>query len=103
MIDLVLPVYNEAHVLDNSVRALIAASEDWNFSWRILIVDNASIDGTDEVGRRLEREFDSVAFVRLPIKGRDTRFEWPGLRPTPSFRCTWISTCRPTSPRSHSR
>ena len=75
-IDLVLPVYNEAHVLEGSVRALIEASSNWNFPWRILIMDNASIDGTDEVGKRLESQLDCVRFVRLPIKGRGHALRW---------------------------
>jgi len=70
-VDLVVPVYNEAHVLEATVNRLLKASANWNrFPWRILIVDNASIDGTDEVGRQLMANHAEVTFERLESKGR---------------------------------
>ena len=54
LVEFVLPVYNEAHVLATSVERLMAAAAEWSdFSWRIWIVDNASVDGTSLEGERL--------------------------------------------------
>jgi len=70
-VDLVIPVYNEAHVLESTVRRLLDEAGKWQgFNWRILIVDNASIDGTDTVGHRLMADHPEVVFERLEIKGR---------------------------------
>ena len=71
LVDLVIPVYNEAHVLEDSVRRLASAAADFrDFRWRIVVVDNGSTDGTDTVGRRLAGQLDCVRFVRLDPKGR---------------------------------
>lgn len=71
VVEVTIPVYNEAHVLRTSIerlhRFLLA---DFPFSWRIAIVDNASTDGTDDVARELEAELDGVRLHRLERKGR---------------------------------
>jgi glycosyltransferase involved in cell wall biosynthesis len=70
-VDLVLPVYNEAHVLEGSVARLseaLSAVED--FAWRIVVVDNGSTDDTAAVGRRLAERLESVRLLHLDEKGR---------------------------------
>lgn len=70
-VDIILPVYNEAHVLERSVRALHAFLTDHlGHEWRILIADNGSTDGTAEVGKRLEAALPDVAVMRIPEAGR---------------------------------
>ncbi|MBN2473984.1 MAG: glycosyltransferase [Pirellulales bacterium] len=71
MVDLVLPVYNEAHVLEHSVHRLAAAvAGPLGLDWRILVVDNGSTDGTSAIGGRLAGQFDHVQFLHLDEKGR---------------------------------
>jgi glycosyltransferase involved in cell wall biosynthesis len=71
LIDLVIPVYNEAHVLEDSVGRLRAAMErDADFPWRIVVVDNGSNDGTGDVGRNLEKTLDRFLYIHLDQKGR---------------------------------
>lgn len=70
-VDVVIPVLNEAHVLAKSVatvRGFLNSAVTWQ--WRIVIVDNGSTDGTDDVGRQLSREYPDVQFVQLPQRGR---------------------------------
>lgn len=70
-VDAVLPVYNEAHVLEASVerlRAFLLAHAD--FAWRIVIADNASTDGTLDVAKRLAGRYRDVAVLHIPEKGR---------------------------------
>ncbi len=71
-LDIVLPVYNEEHVLADSVRKLRAYlnENDFPYSWRIVIADNASTDGTLAAGRTLEDLFEDVSVIHLPQKGR---------------------------------
>ena len=78
-VDVVIPVLNEAHVLEQSVatvRAFLTANAPWR--WRVLIVDNGSTDGTDGVGRRLEATHADVRFLQLPQRGRGRalRYAW---------------------------
>jgi len=57
LVDLVIPVYNEAHVLEGSLRRLLThMAYCRDFQWRILLVNNGSIDNTGEIARRLGDE-----------------------------------------------
>jgi putative flippase GtrA len=70
-VEVVVPVYNEAHVLEASIRTLhryLADHLPW--AWRITIADNASTDGTFVVARRLATELPQVRAVHLDRKGR---------------------------------
>jgi glycosyltransferase involved in cell wall biosynthesis len=70
-VDIVIPVYNEQRALPGCVRVLhefLAAQ--FPFSWTIVVVDNASTDGTLDVARELAAELDRVEVRHLDRKGR---------------------------------
>ena len=71
-LDIVLPVYNEAHVLAGSIERLRSYLQETSFpyTWRILIADNASTDATLQVAYQLEDAHDDVGVIHLPQKGR---------------------------------
>jgi glycosyltransferase involved in cell wall biosynthesis len=70
-VDVVIPVYNEEHVLAESVATLRRfLSEGFHHQWRILIADNASTDGTLTVAQELAEEHSDVASLHVPEKGR---------------------------------
>ncbi|HYW78064.1 MAG TPA: glycosyltransferase, partial [Thermoguttaceae bacterium] len=82
LVDLVLPVFNEAHVLEPSVERLheaMAGCQD--FSWRIVIVDNGSTDQTAAVAERLVTQTPQSSFLHLDAKGRGG-----------ALRATWLQT-----------
>jgi len=71
LVDLVLPVFNEAHVLEQSAKRLhetMAGCRD--FSWRIVIVDNGSTDATVAVAASLVAQMPPVELLHLDTKGR---------------------------------
>ncbi len=71
LVDVVIPVLNEAHVLARSVQTLRAfLAEKLPHRWRVVIVDNGSHDGTDAVGRTLAAEHSDVIFLHLDQRGR---------------------------------
>lgn len=71
VLDLVIPVYNEAAGLEASVRAVCAyLSGELPFSWRVTIAVNASTDGTLAIAERLAAELPQVRVVHLDAKGR---------------------------------
>ena len=71
LVDLVLPVFNEAHVLERSVSRLRQAmAESQEFAWRIVVVDNGSTDGTATVARRLAEQSGRLSLLHLDAKGR---------------------------------
>jgi putative flippase GtrA len=70
-VDIVVPVYNEAGVLEASIERLHNyLSEQFPFEWRITIADNASTDGTWAIARSLADELTNVVAFHLDEKGR---------------------------------
>jgi putative flippase GtrA len=70
-VDVVVPVYNEQAALEGSVRQLHGfLTEHFPFTWRIVVADNASTDGTPFIAAALAQELDGVAHLRLDRKGR---------------------------------
>jgi glycosyltransferase involved in cell wall biosynthesis len=82
VVELVIPVYNEEHVLEWSIRRLRSyLDSSFPFETIIRIVDNASTDGTWEVAARLETTLPGVTTLHLDRKGR-------GL----ALRCAWSAS-----------
>ncbi len=71
-VDIVIPCYNEERVLAASVEKLRAwCAANLPYTWRIVVADNASTDGTMEVASQLAQEDpDGVGFIHLDQKGR---------------------------------
>ncbi len=70
-VEIVVPVFNEAHVLQESVWRLHRyLTEHLTVTWRVTIVDNASTDATFAVARGLEETLPDVAALHLDRKGR---------------------------------
>lgn len=71
LVDVVVPVYNEQHVLEQSIRRLHAyLLAEFPYAFRITVADNASVDDTWTVATRLVRELPQVRAVHLDLKGR---------------------------------
>src|ERR1700754_4388722 len=70
-VEIVVPVYNEAAGLEQSIRRLHRfLSDGFPFTWPIVIADNASLDATPQLARRLALRLPSVRHLRLECKGR---------------------------------
>jgi glycosyltransferase involved in cell wall biosynthesis len=70
-VDVVIPVLNEAHVLENSVATVAAfLRAHVPYRWQVVIVDNGSTDGTQDVARRLCEREPQVRFIHLLQRGR---------------------------------
>ncbi|MBI4933327.1 MAG: bifunctional glycosyltransferase family 2/GtrA family protein [Actinobacteria bacterium] len=71
VVDIVIPVYNEAGVLADSVTTLHRfLTNEFPFTWRITIADNASTDTTWQVASVLAATMDGVRAIHLDQKGR---------------------------------
>lgn len=76
---LVIPVRNEARVLERSVREVHRVCQAWApRPWRIIVADNGSTDGTGSMAQRLAASLDGVTVMRssVPGKGRAIREAW---------------------------
>jgi len=70
-VDLVIPVLNEAHVLAKSVEQVLAfLRQRFHCSWHLVIIDNGSSDGTQEVAKDLCTRHPEVRFLHLMQRGR---------------------------------
>lgn len=71
-VDLVIPCYNEEHVLAGSVRQVLTWCDGHpEHEWRVVVADNASTDRTLEVARSLEAQHPGrVVALQVPVKGR---------------------------------
>ena len=71
VVDIVIPVHNEAHVLEASLsRLYLYLKERFPLSWRITIVDNASTDATWAAAQTLSATMPRVRAMHLDRKGR---------------------------------
>ncbi len=71
LVEIVIPVYNEEVILEKSVTTLRDyLAEHFPYKWRITIANNASIDHTLEIARRLEATYPDVRVHHLDQKGR---------------------------------
>lgn len=81
VVDVVIPVYNEAAGLDRSVTTLVRyLRNEFPFTWRVTIADNASTDRTWEIASMLAATVDGVRAIHLDQKGRGRalRTAWTG-------------------------
>ena len=80
MVDILLPVYNEEHVLEKSVAALrdFLQKNMGGFKWVISIGDNASTDNTLAVAQQLAARYPEVRALHLDRKGRGrmVKYAW---------------------------
>ena len=70
-VDVVIPVLNEAHVLERSVETVLAfVRAHVPQRCQVLIVDNGSTDGTQAVAKNLCQRHPDVRFLYLVQRGR---------------------------------
>jgi glycosyltransferase involved in cell wall biosynthesis len=78
-VEIVIPVHNERRALERSVRMLHRyLADNFTFSARITIADNASTDATLDLARALADELEGVDVLYLDRKGRGH-----------ALRCAW--------------
>jgi glycosyltransferase involved in cell wall biosynthesis len=74
---LVIPVYNEEKVLEQSIFKLYKyMSTNIKQPWTIVIANNASIDNTKKIANRLSKKNKFVEVVHLKFKGRGNALKY---------------------------
>jgi len=79
-VSVVIPVYNEEEELKDHVIKLMNFLETnlTDFSWDIIVADNASTDKTLSIAKSLAQIYPKISFVHLTQKGRGraVKFAW---------------------------
>jgi glycosyltransferase involved in cell wall biosynthesis len=87
-LDIAVPVHNEAATLYPNICALHAFLSDSDLpAWRIVIVDNASIDSTQAIAADLAAQLPDVELLRLERKGRGHALREAWLRSDAEVVC----------------
>lgn len=79
-INILFPVYNEEKRLKRGITETISflnryvIPREQDFSYQLTIVDNASQDATEQIGRELEKEYGNVRYIRIREKGVGAAF-----------------------------
>ena len=71
LVEVVIPVFDEERTLASNAEALLAyLGAEFPCRYRVVIADNASTDGTPEIGAALAARHDEIDYLRLERKGR---------------------------------
>ena len=74
---LVIPVYNEEKILENSIKKLyFYMNKNIKEKWKIIIANNASIDKTKEIANKLSQKLHFVEAIHLKKKGRGNALKY---------------------------
>lgn len=68
-VTVIIPVYNEADILEGNCRTLHALLSQERISFEILLGSNGSTDDTDRIGQRLAEEDPRIGFFKHPKRG----------------------------------
>jgi len=72
-ISIVIPMYNEVQVLEESINKIIAIMDITKFSYELILIDDASTDGTVDIVNGLIRQWPNARFlIHKENKGRGT-------------------------------
>ncbi len=71
-VDIIIPVYNEERILEKNVKILnnFIKEKEVSYDYKIIIADNKSIDNTQNISKRLSKEYLDVEYIYIPKKGR---------------------------------
>jgi glycosyltransferase involved in cell wall biosynthesis len=70
-ISVVCPFYNESGILEHAVRTLMERMQSLDGTWELIIVNDGSTDGSDEIAARLAAEYPGLQVLGYPYnRGR---------------------------------
>ena len=70
-VSVVTPFYNEAEIVEDAIRALVASLSTLSRKWELIVVDDGSTDGSGAIARRVASEHSNVRVLGYPTnRGR---------------------------------
>lgn len=65
LISIVIPIYNEELILENSINELLPSLEEFRWTYEILLCENGSSDSTVAIAKRLAEQHDAVRTLSI--------------------------------------
>ncbi|NQT87680.1 glycosyltransferase family 2 protein [bacterium] len=65
-VSILIPIYNEEQILEESVREIVAGAEALGIPYELVLCENGSKDRTVEIGERLSEEIPALRMLRCP-------------------------------------
>ncbi|MFA6146521.1 MAG: glycosyltransferase [Patescibacteria group bacterium] len=80
-IEFCLPIYNEEKILKNNVLKLLnyCDSQNFNFDWRIIILNNGSTDNSEKISQELQKKYPQkikIENIQQPGRGQALKKYW---------------------------
>lgn len=70
-LSVVCPFYNEAQIIEQAIRTLLGRMRELDVSWELIVVNDGSVDGSDDIAARLCAEEPRLILVSYPVnRGR---------------------------------
>ena len=70
-VSVVCPFYNEAGIIEQSIRELAENLERLDCEWELVVVNDGSTDGSEDIARRASLRYPRVRLLGYPCnKGR---------------------------------
>lgn len=66
IISILIPIYNEEEILEESIRDIVGGTDTLGISYELLLCENGSYDRTVEISERLCEEFTQLRLIRYP-------------------------------------
>jgi len=79
MVSVILPVYNEAEIIERTIQSLVAQRLDPGFELEILIIDGCSTDGSPQIVGQISRLDSRIRLLDNPWRKASFAFNI-GLR-----------------------
>ena len=85
-LSIIIPAHNEEHRLPQTLEQVVHFAAKQSFETEILVIENASKDGTFEVGREYARNHSMVRVVHLDLPGKGRAVQYGMLEAVGQYR-----------------
>ena len=83
LVEIIVPCYNEEIILEENIQTLYDFLEEnlKQYKYKIIIVNNGSVDNTDLISKKLSEKIDKVEYIYIQKKGLGN-----------ALYCAWINS-----------
>lgn len=64
-VSIILPCYNQAKVLENSVKEILNVFDKIKYNYEIIIAEDGSTDGSDKIAEQLAKQHENIKLIQV--------------------------------------